>query len=196
MDGKWSRSTIWSAALACLLVVCGAGCASSPTYYHGDLAEQGEGPYTIAVLPPLNLSRYDQASDIIANNLVVELLNSRQFQVVDPGLVETAIVNRRVRLTDRLSLDVLRQLGEDLNVTYLMLGTVNEFGFVHDGGENLPSISITLRIVTCANGRIVWAASHSRRGDDAETVFRMGRIETLEQLASVTVRELAETLSR
>jgi len=126
---------------------------------------------------------------------VVELLQQQEFLVTDPGLVESIVVRMRLRLTDRLPLETLREIGEELDVTYVMMGTVNEFGFVQARGGNLPGVSVTLRIVTCANGRIVWAASHAKRGDDAETVFGLGRIESVEQLAAVTVQEMIGTLS-
>jgi curli biogenesis system outer membrane secretion channel CsgG len=148
----------------------------------------------LAVLPPVNLSRYENAPDVVMNKLVVEMLEARIFNVLDPGLVEDVILRKRVRLTDRLSLETLHQLGEALGVQYLMLGTINEFGVVQDGRSSQPTVSISLRIVTCANGQIVWAASHSKRGDDAESVFGIGRITTLDQLAGATVREMTRTL--
>jgi hypothetical protein len=51
-----------------------------------------------------------------------------------------------------------------------------------------------MRLVRCEDGRIVWAGSHARRGDDTETVFGLGRVTTLEQLADKTVAELMESL--
>ena len=131
-----------------------------------------DGTPTIAVLPPVNLSREEQAGDIIGNNVVVELLQARQFLVTDPGLVENIVVKMRLRLTDRLPLETLREIGEELDVTYVMMGTVNEFGTFQARGGDLPGVSITLRIVTCANGRIVWrqatrsAATTPRRYSD------------------------------
>lgn len=171
----------------------GIGCGVEPTYFRGGI-QTGEQLPTLAVLPPVNLSRYEQATDIVSNALLVEVLQTRQFIVLDPGLVEQAIIDSRLRFTDRLPLESLQALGRELDVTYVLMGTVNEFGFVQERGEALPNVSVTVRIVACANGRIVWAASHSRRGDDAESVFGMGRISTLEQLTAVTIREMTRTL--
>lgn len=184
-------AAIVSAVLALATVL--AGCGNAPTYFHGGV-DVGDSPPSLAILPPVNLSRYEQASEVVTNAILVDMLKTRQFVVLDPGLVEQAIIARRIRFTDRMPLESLRALGDELNVTYVLMGTVNDFGFVQDRGESVPTVSVTLRIVTCANGRIVWAASHSRRGDDAESVFGLGRISSLEQLAEVTVREMTRTL--
>jgi hypothetical protein len=52
-----------------------------------------------------------------------------------------------------------------------------------------------MRIVACDSGQIIWASTHSRRGDDAESFFGIGRIENLQQLAAVTVEEMINTLA-
>jgi len=176
---------------AALLLV---GCSGGARYFQSNPKEGFTDTGPLAVMPLLNLSRYEQAPEIVMNALVVELLNSRVFAVVDPGLVEEAVLDKRIRLTDRLALETMQELGDELGVKYLLLGSVNEFSFVQDGNQQLPCVSITLRIVACSNGRVLWASTNSRRGDDAEKVFGIGRVETLEQLASATVRQMVDTL--
>jgi TolB-like protein len=73
---------------------------------------------------------------------------------------------------------------------------VNAFGMVAEGPVSYPSVSVTMRMVRCEDGRIVWAGSHARRGDDTESVFGLGRVSTLEQLTEKTVAELLESLGQ
>jgi TolB-like protein len=146
------------------------------------------------VLPLVNLSANAKATDVIGNNLIIELLKAGDFVIVDPGSVDEALRKKRQRHTDRLPLSVLRELKSDLGVDYALVGTINEYNHTTSGTSNLPTISLSLRIVTCSNGRIVWAASHSRRGDDKETVFGLGRIDTLEQLATIVAKEITRSL--
>jgi TolB-like protein len=180
------------ASLVVLVLAALVACGGRPAYFRGEVA--GVDTLAIAVLPLVNFSKYERASDVVVSALIVEMLDVGTFSVVDPGLVETVVLERRLRLTDRLSLEALRDLGQRLGVTHVMVGTVNEFGFVQDQAGQLPTVSISLRAVACADGRIVWAATHARRGDDAESVFGLGRIESLEQLAAVTVKEMTATL--
>jgi len=183
-----------AAAIVCLaLSTAATGCGNAPEYYRGGIASVAEGA-RIAVLPLVNFSRDERAPDIVGTSLVVELLATNRFTVVDPGLVEEHILSNRLRLTDRLPLESLQKIGADLGVEYVIVGSVNEFGMMPKANEALPTVSFAVRMVSCSTGAIVWAATHSKRGDDAESMFALGRIETIEELCAVAAREVTETL--
>jgi TolB-like protein len=142
----------------------------------------------------VNFSRDERAPDVVGAALVVELLATKRFVVVDPGRVEEHVLAQRLRLTDRLPLEALQKVGADLGVEYVVVGSVNEFGMVPSATERVPTLSFAVRMVSCSSGAILWAATHSKRGDDAESMFTLGRIETLEELSAVAAREVAETI--
>jgi TolB-like protein len=148
----------------------------------------------LALVPLLNLSKYEEAGDIVANSLLVALLDIGTFDLVSPGDVKDVILRKRIRFTDRLPIETMQELGRELNCGYLLMGTINQYDMVTDKTEMVPVISLSLRIVESTDGAIVWAATHTRRGNDTESVFGVGRIKTLEQLASVTVREITDTM--
>ncbi len=169
-----------------------AGCSSKPQYFRsGVMIDQ---PESLAVLPLVNLSKYDEAGDIVMHSLLVQLLDSGLFDIVDPGLVDHAVLERRIRFTDRLPLPVMQELGETLNADYVLLGSVNEFDMITNRTETVPLVSISMRIVRTDTGKIFWAATHTRRGDDAESVFGLGRIATLQRMTAVTVKDMTGTL--
>ena len=116
--------------------------------------------------------------------------------MVDPGEVQALVLQKRIRLADRLPLSTLQEIGTELGCRYVLVGSVNAFGMVSEASMSYPSVSLTMRMVRCSDGRIVWAGSHARRGDDTETVFGMGRVATLEQLTEKAVAELLESLGR
>jgi TolB-like protein len=125
---------------------------------------------------------------------VVELLASNRFLVVDPGQVEQVVLANRVRMSDRLPLADIQKIGAELGAEYVVVGSVNEYGMVQDAMERVPVVSFAIRMVSCSSGVILWAATHSRRGDDNESMFELGRVETTEELAAVAVREAVSTL--
>jgi TolB-like protein len=181
--------------IACIsLTVPGlTACSSNPHYFHAK-PSTFDGTGALAVLPLTNLTQYDKAADVVMNALVVELLDSGAFEVVDPGIVEIVVLEKRLRLTDRLPLETIQEIGTHLDVTYLLVGSIHEFVMIRDRTDPLPAVSISLRIVRVADGRIVWASTHSRRGDDTESVFGLGRISTAEQLATAMVKQMIDTL--
>jgi TolB-like protein len=198
LQDRWPRGDRWR-RLGCLVVLssvlASAGCGNKPQYYQGDIASIAPGT-RVAVLPLVNFSREERAPDIVGAALVVELLATNRFTVVDPGLVEQAVLDHRLRLTDRLPLETLQKVGKDLGVEYVFVGSVNEFAMVPKSSESVPTLSFALRMVQCSTGVILWAATHSKRGDDAESMFELGRVETLEELSAVAAREVAETFKK
>ena len=180
------------AVLAALVAVC-AGCGSHPAYYKGGAAALPDST-PVAVLPLMNFTADVNAPDIVANAVMVELLASGRFRVVDPGLVEEAIQNQRIRFSDRLPPETLHALATALGVKYVFVGTVSDFGFVRESGVDIPTVSFALRMVDCDNGSIVWAATHSKRGDDSEKMFTLGRIDTLEELTTLAAHEMTLTM--
>ena len=186
------RSSRFVVGLLAILVPATAGCGSNPAYYQGGVTTVPVGS-RVAVLPLVNLTRDANAADVVMSALVVELLATKRFTVVDPGSVEEEVQRRRLRLTDRLPPDALQALGAALAVEYVFVGAINEYQMVRDLQEDIPAVSIALRMVSCSTGNIVWAATHSKRGDDSETMFRLGRIHTLEELTTVVAREMTRT---
>jgi curli biogenesis system outer membrane secretion channel CsgG len=81
-----------------------------------------------------------------------------------------------------------------------MVGIVHEFDVMMMSGAGgtgqVPQIAVTLRIVDAATGQIVWAGNASRTGKDRETVFGMGRVDSLNTLAEMTAQELARAFAQ
>lgn len=176
-----------------LALLASAGCGSKPSYYRNDVAAVEPGS-RVAVLPLVNMTRDVNAPDIVMNALVVELLATHRFVVVDPGVVDEVIQRERIRLTDRIPLETLQKVGATLGVDHVFMGSVNEFEMTRQSQDFVPTVSIALRMVSCSTGTIVWASTHSRRGDDAESIFTLGRVETLEELTSIAAREMTRTV--
>jgi hypothetical protein len=179
--------------LLALSLLAAAGCGGKPSYFRDDIAGAEPGS-RVAVLPLVNLTKDVNAPDVVMNALVVELLATNRFVVIDPGVVEEVIQRERIRLTDRIPLETLQGLGAALGVDYVFVGSVNEYQMTKETQDLIPTVSIALRMVSCSTGAILWASTHSKRGNDTETVFTLGRIETLEELTSITAREMARTV--
>ncbi|HEX6944020.1 MAG TPA: GNA1162 family protein [Gemmatimonadaceae bacterium] len=183
-----------TAALFALGLALIPGCASKPAYYRDPMAGVEPGS-RLAVLPLVNMTKDVNAPDVVMNALVVEILATNRFSLVDPGVVDEVIQRERIRLTDRIPLQTLQAVGAALGVEYVIVGSVNEYQMVKDAQDVVPTVSMALRMVSCNTGAIAWAATHSLRGNDRESVFTLGRIGTLQELASVTAHEMVKTMT-
>lgn len=181
-----------TAALALCLALA-AGCGSKPSYYRNDMAAVEPGS-RVAALPFVNLTKDVNAPDVVMNAFLVELLATNRFTVVDPGVVDDVIQQERIRLTDRIPLESLQALGAKLGVDYVFVGSVNDYQEVKESQGYVPTVSISMRMVSCGTSAIAWAATHSLRGDARESIFSLGRVENIEELATIAVREMTRTL--
>jgi TolB-like protein len=179
-----------------VLIAVLAGCSGGALEpYTSQSIKRGEG-LKMAILPFDNLSDDQGAGKMMENLALVEFLKRSPTKIVDPGEVSSALIKERVRLATSIPKETLKRLGASLGVDLFLVGIVHECGIQRASGAGgsgeIPVVSLTLRILDAETGDIVWAISSARRGNDRETAFGMGRIDSLEQLAQSTAMELAK----
>jgi hypothetical protein len=178
--------------LSAALAGCGGG-ALEP--YTSQSLKGGKG-LKMAILPFDNLSDDQGAGKTMENLALVEFLKRSPAKIIDPGEVSAALLQERVRLATSIPKETIRSLGANLDVDLFLVGIVHEYGMQRASGAGgsgeIPVVSLTLRILDAETGDIVWAISSARRGNDRETAFGIGRIDSLEQLAHSTAMELAQ----
>ncbi len=179
--------------ISLLAAVVLSGCGGGPRFYLAGNPGFGPGK-KLAVLPLVNLSRHQDAPGLLMSSIIVEILKSGNLSLIDPGTVENLILEKRIRLTDRLSLETSRAIAGKLAASYILIGTIHEFSLAQVGSETFPSISLSLRLIDPFDGRIIWTATHSRRGDDSETVFGLGTVKTLEQMSQIVIKDMIDTM--
>jgi len=150
----------------------------------------------IAVLPFDNLSETRSAGKSIENMVLIELLKHSRVRFVNPGEVSQALQEERIRLATSISRESLRNLGLRLGVGAVVQGVVQEYALQRitaaGGSGEIPVVSITIRVLDVRSGDIVWAVTVTRRGNDHEKIFGIGRVDSLELLA----QDVAETIAR
>jgi TolB-like protein len=148
----------------------------------------------VAVFPMQNLSGVPEAGDRVTHILVSLLYNSNLVNLVEPGEVQQFILRSRIRIAGELGLDRIREASHQLGADGILFGTVNEYTIITTDEGNLPSVSITLRLVDANSGEMVWSATHSLQGNFKEKVFGIGRIESVGILSEIVAAELVEAL--
>jgi hypothetical protein len=168
-----------------------AGCAPGPRAY---VAEPLSGAWRVGILPLANYTPTRDAPDRLAPMLAVALAEHPGIQVVDMGRVEAALAKQPWIMSDRLPPDLVDSLGAEMGANALLVGSVLAYGYRESDGSQIPQVSLSLRLLEVPGGKVLWSAVHSRDGGDSESVFGIGRVSSLERLASETVEAILSTL--
>ena len=124
---------------------------------------------TIAVLPFEGSGRTARIRELT----ITQLLANNMFDVVDKGLVDKFMQQEAIQGGAPLDIFTLRRIGESLDVKAVMLGSVEEVTNSR-GSASYDEITMTLRIVECETGQILWQASGMRSGySTADRLFGM-----------------------
>jgi TolB-like protein len=150
----------------------------------------------VGVIPFTALSDDFAAGQKLTNIFFTELLRKDIAQVVEPGQFAAVITKVRsgVPAERPWSTQDLARLGEEAGVQAVFLGTVRDFGMTRDGRDSFPLVSVELRLVDAATGRLVWSASETRRGGPGVPLLGLGETHTLGELGAKVCRQLLDTL--
>jgi len=109
---------------------------------------------TVAVLPFEGGGRAPRIRELT----MTQVLATDTFDVVDKGRVDAIL--RREAIAPGAPLDsfTIRRLCESLNVDAVLLGSVEEFTDSR-GSAIFSEVTMTLRIVDCESGVLLWQAS-------------------------------------
>jgi len=124
---------------------------------------------TIAVLPFEGSGRKARIRELT----ITQLLANNVFDVVDKGLVDKFMQQEAIQGGAPLDIFTLRRIGESLDVKAVMMGSVEEVTNSR-GSASYEEITMTLRIVECETGQVLWQASGLRSGySTADRLFGM-----------------------
>lgn len=173
------------------LIVLAGGCASGPRSFRAPGPGIPSGT-TIAFLQLRNLTENEEAGRLFTDKLLIELGRLRVFQIQDPGIVVGTLRQLRILTPDRMSADQMAALAATTGATYFLTGTVSLCEPGLDSPRQVPSAALSLWITDASSGSVIWAASLARTGDDSDTLFGLGRIRNLDQLAAGMAQDLVQ----
>lgn len=185
----------WLMTVCVMLILClASGCAfsSPPSPYASKNFKAGK----MAILPFDNLSVAPGAAKTMENFILVEFLKIEAFTIFEPGAVGEAISEQRVRLATNIPQEIVLKIGKSLGADLIMIGVVHDFQMQRlsgaGGSGETPALAMSVRILDAKTGSIVWATNVSRNGNDSETVFGIGKIQSLNRLATDTAADIAQ----
>lgn len=187
--GRWLTRVLLT-----LLLAATAGCGGSGHFIN----PEADLPYyeRVGVVPFSSLAQDRLAGERVANVFMTEILNRRIAEVVDPGQFAAAMQKVRggTPFANPWSTADLAKLGEETGVQGIFLGTIREYEMARSGRDSFPLISLEVRMVDAASGRIVWNSSRTRRGGPSFPLFGWTEVHTLSELSAEMCSDMLGTL--
>ena len=143
----------------------------------------------IALFPFENFSEDKNALTVIMP-LLRDRLEARGLEVLDEDSLNRFLLKERIRSTGYISKDMARKIGEELSVQAVLVGSINSFF----PGEN-PRVGFSARLINSSDGTVLWANHASATGEDFSTVLGLGRVRTIDRLASKVTDKLLDSFS-
>ncbi len=160
------RFSLLALAMGFLFVL---GCGGARYY----VKEGAEISYVekVAVLPFQNNTNEKHAGERMRDLVSTEILAMGLFEVVDKGVVDSALREEGVVLRERGSVDLdkntYRRLAKVLGVQAFVVGSVDQYDEARRGSYSSPVVSLTLKLIDAQTGTILWQASGAESGYSA-----------------------------
>lgn len=145
---------------------------------------------SIAILPLENLSENPLASTMLKDYIEAEFKSRGLFKLSTDKDVNRFLARRRIRYTGALTRVAVREMGKVLGVDAVFLGTVNYYSLV---GDSLI-VGLNSRMLSTADGRIIWAENLTYTGKDFEGILGLGSVKSIDKLAAMVVKDLVGDL--
>ena len=187
MCGITSSRSIWLIFSGCFFLLTACSHGHSPFYIDKNNIYEVR---KVAVFPFRNLSKNPHAREIVTRIFLAELSKKERFEVEELGNIIDFMVEQKIRVGVNINKPRLLLLKRRYKIDALIFGDILAF---EQKGE-APRISLSVRMLKIDTDKIVWKANIERNGDDYIKILNIGQIRSLNQLTSMVVRELMETI--
>lgn len=181
----------------CLLLTMLLGCGSNLRLYIHEEADFGY-LEKIAVLPFVNLTNHQFASEKITDCFITELLIAGKFDIVDSGEVVKIIRENGVVFNEQnkdMDLATIKKIGEKLGVQAIIIGSVAQYEMVTISQEQYPAISINTRLIDVGTGKIAWMGSYVANGAPSGFLFfSFGEVNTLAEMTQIACKKIVDAI--
>lgn len=167
--GTYRRRLGWG-ALACVLMIPCAWGARPDAYFGGTrsdanvyVAPVASAIHKIAILPLKAPTELIGSS--VADIVVTEMLRAGRYTLVERGQMGQVLGEAELALAG-LSESAAVEVGKMMGADGVVIGTVDEYGMVAHRGRSYPVVGVSLRLIDCDSGRVMWSVGHARRGHD------------------------------
>ncbi len=146
---------------------------------------------SVAILPLENLSDNPAADEIIRDYIKRELTGKGWVLIARDADIESFLAKRRIRYTGAITRLAVREMGKRLGVDAVVVGSILYYTKIRDK----IIVGVALRVLSTADGSILWAENITYTGKDFEGLFGLGVVKSLDVLADMVVRDIVGSMA-
>ncbi len=151
-------------AASLLVVLLLTSCASvTGSVYRDDNMDFGA-IQVVGVMPLQNLTRDNLAADRVRDVFINRLLSTGVFYILPVGEVARGAARAELQSVTAPTPDEVVKLGGLLKTQAVITGVVQEYGEVRSGSSSANIVSISVQMLECQSGKIVWTATSTKGG--------------------------------
>ena len=121
----------------------------------------------------------------VSDMFVTEMLRAGRYELVERSQM-SKVLNETELAMAGLSVSQAAEVGNMLGADGVIIGTVDEYSTMAYRGAAYPVVGITVRLIDCKTGKVMWSVDLAKRADDKST--------TLSEHARVVVHEITAGL--
>ena len=99
---------------------------------------------------------------------VTEILRAGRYELVERGQLSRVLNEAEVALSG-ISESEAVALGNMLGADGVIIGTVDEYGAIAQRGRNYPVVGLSVRLIDCESGRVMWSTSFASMAEEPDT---------------------------
>lgn len=165
-----------------------------PKSYDRRLFLEPNRSYSVAVVPFYNLSRRQQAGEILALHFIRHLTSFPQFDVIDSGVVRQQLLDARIIMDAGLSIGDASIVGALAQADFVLAGRVLRYED-YDGPAGQTGVEFSTVLIERESQRVVWSSDSYNDGRDGVGFFERGSSKTAHVMATQMVRLATELLA-
>jgi hypothetical protein len=160
---KNGRNLLCGTVLSAVLIAA-AGCGSQSHEVYRDQNMDIGSVYTVAVMPFVNLSREQMASERVRDVFMTMLLADGRVYVVPTGEVARQVSMAGIGNPASPTNAEVIQLGKLLKAQGIITGAIKEYGEVRSGSASANVIALSIQLTEIDTGKVVGSVSSTKGG--------------------------------
>ena len=153
---------IGAAGLLVVLLLTSCAPVTSSVYRDGNM--DFGAIQVVGVMPLQNLTRDNLAGDRVRDVFINRLLSTGAFYILPVGEVARGAARVELQAPSAPTAEEVIKLGGLLKTQAVITGVVQEYGEVRSGSSSANVVSISVQMLECQSGKIVWTATSTKGG--------------------------------